>query len=131
MRALQQPSLTGPADMRLMTDAPVPAPGKGEVLIRVSAAGVNFADIMQTHGTYVGGPQAPYIAGFEAAGEIVALGPGATGLEPGAHVIGTGYGAFAEYMVLPAAGMAPVPAGPNALIALEERATIGKLALRP
>jgi NADPH2:quinone reductase len=66
---------------------------------------------MQTHGTYDGGPLAPYIAGFEAAGEIVALGPGVTGLELGAHVIGAGCGAFAEYMVLPAAGVAPVPAG--------------------
>jgi NADPH2:quinone reductase len=111
MRALQQPSLTGPHHMRLITDASVPAPGAGEVLIRVTAAGVNFADVMQTVGTYDGGPQPPYIAGFEAAGEIVALGPGVTGLELGAHVIGTGCGAFAEYMVLPAAGVAPVPAG--------------------
>jgi NADPH2:quinone reductase len=111
MRALQQPSLTGPHQMRLITDAPVPAPGPGEVLIRVPAAGVNFADVMQTHGTYDGGPHAPYIAGFEAAGEIVALAPGVTGRELGAHVIGTGYGAFAEYMVLPAAGVAPVPVG--------------------
>jgi NADPH:quinone reductase len=97
--------------MRLITDAPVPAPDPGEVLIRVTAAGVNFADVMQTRGAYVGGPRAPYIAGFEAAGEIVALGPGVTGLEPGDHVIGTGYGAFAEYMVLPTAAAAPVPAG--------------------
>jgi NADPH:quinone reductase len=111
MHALQQPSLTGPHDMRLITDAPVPAPGPGEVLIQVTAAGVNFADVMQTHGTYDGGPQAPYIAGFEAAGEIVALGEGVTDLEVGAHVIGTGYGAFAEYMALPAAGLAQVPAG--------------------
>jgi NADPH:quinone reductase len=111
MRALQQTSLTGPSQMRLITDAPVPAPGPGEVLIRVTAAGVNFADVMQTRGTYDGGPQAPYIAGFEAAGEIVALGHGVTGLERGAHVIGTGRGAFAESMVLPAAAVAPVPAG--------------------
>lgn len=111
MRALLQPSLNGPHHMRLIADGPVPAPGPGEVLIRVTAAGANFADVMQTHGTYDGGPQAPYIAGFEAAGEIVALGPGATDLEPGARVIGTGYGAFAEYVVLAAAGAAPVPAG--------------------
>jgi NADPH:quinone reductase len=111
MRALQQMSLTGPSQMRLITDAPVPTPGPGEILIRVSAAGVNFADVMRSRGTYVDGPQAPYIAGFEAAGEIVALGPGVTGLERGAHVVGTGYGAFAEYMVLPAAGVASVPAG--------------------
>ena len=111
MRALQQTALTGPSAMRLITDAPVPAPGRGEVLIRVGAAGVNFADVMQTRGTYVGGPRAPYIAGFEAAGEVVAIGPGVTALEPGAHVIGIGSGAFAEYVVLPAAGAAPVPAG--------------------
>jgi NADPH:quinone reductase len=111
MRALQQTELTGPSAMRLITDAPVPAPGRGAVLIRVGAAGVNFADVMQTRGTYAGGPRAPYIAGFEAAGEVVALGPGVTGLAPGDHVIGTGSGAFAEYMVLPAAGAAPVPDG--------------------
>ncbi|ASF06302.1 putative oxidoreductase [Nocardia brasiliensis NBRC 14402] len=111
MRALRQPSLTGPQDMRLITDAPVPMPGPGEVLLRVTAAGVNFADVMQTHGTYHGGPQAPYLAGFEAAGEVVALGPGVTEPALGAHVIGTGYGAFAEYMVQDAAAVAPIPPG--------------------
>jgi NADPH2:quinone reductase len=111
MRALQQTALTGPHAMQLITDAPVPAPGEGEILIRVGAAGVNFADVMQTRGTYAGGPHAPYIAGFEAAGEVVALGPGVTGFAPGDHVIGTGPGAFAEYMALPAAGAVPVPAG--------------------
>lgn len=111
MRALRQPSLTGPQDMRLIADAPVPTPGPGEVLLRVTAAGVNFADVMQTHGTYNGGPQAPYLAGFEAAGEVVALGPGVTESALGAHVIGTGYGAFAEYMVQDAAAVAPIPSG--------------------
>ncbi|WP_433892070.1 hypothetical protein [Streptomyces sp. CA-111067] len=43
MRALHQTSLNGPQDMRLVTDAPVPGPGRGEILIRVTAAGVNFA----------------------------------------------------------------------------------------
>jgi hypothetical protein len=40
MRALQQMSLNGPQDLRLISDAPVPSPGPGEVLIRVTAAGV-------------------------------------------------------------------------------------------
>jgi NADPH2:quinone reductase len=111
MRALRQASSNGPRDLRLITDAAVPAPGPGEILIRVGAAGVNFADVMQTHGTYHGGPQAPYTAGFEAAGEIVALGAGVGGLALGDHVIGAGPGAFAEYLVLPAAEAAPVPAG--------------------
>ena len=72
MRALQQTSLNGPQDLRLITDVPVPVPGPGEVLIRVTAAGVNFGDISQAHGTFLGGPQPPYLAGFEAAGEIAA-----------------------------------------------------------
>jgi NADPH2:quinone reductase len=113
MRALQQTSLNGPQDLRLITDAPVPVPGPGEVLIRVTAAGVNFGDISQAHGTFAGGPQPPYLAGIEGAGEIAATGEAVTGLEPGAHVIGVGItgGAFAEYMVLPAAAAVPVPAG--------------------
>jgi NADPH2:quinone reductase len=65
------------------------------------------------NGTFPGGPQPPYLAGFEAAGEIAAIGEAVTGLEPGARVIGVGIGcgAFAEYTALPAAAVVPVPAG--------------------
>ncbi len=141
MRALQQTSLNGPQDLRLITDAPVPVPGPEDVLIQVSAAGVNFADISQARGTFGGGPQPPYLAGFEAAGEVAAAGEGVTGLEPGARVVGTNVvrqGAFAEYMVLPAAAVVPVPAGwadeqalgmmvnwPTALAALKPLGDIG------
>ena len=111
MRALQQTSLNGPQDMRLITDAPVPAPGRGEVLIRVAAAGINYADVSKAYGTFLDGPRPPYVAGFEAVGEVVAVGEEVTGPCPGAHVIGVGNGAFAEYMVLPAAAAVPVPEG--------------------
>ena len=113
MRALQQTSLEGPQDLRLITDAPVPSPGTGEVLIRVTAAGVNFVDLSQARGTFAGGPKPPYLAGIEGAGEVAAVGAGVTHLAPGAHVVGVtiGGGAFAEYMVLPAAAAIPVPAG--------------------
>jgi NADPH2:quinone reductase len=113
MRALQQTSLNGPQDLRLITDAPVPSPGPGEVLIRVTAAGVNYVDLSQARGTFACGPQPPYLAGIEGAGEVTAVGEGVTGLEPGAHVIGVSIngGAFAEYMVLPAAAAVPVPTG--------------------
>ncbi|MEJ3653385.1 zinc-binding dehydrogenase [Actinomycetes bacterium KLBMP 9759] len=103
MRALQQTSLRGPQDMRLITDAPVPTPGPEELLVRVVAAGVNFADVSKANGTFGGGPQPPYLAGFEAAGEVV------TGPRSGALVVGVGYGAFAEYTVLRAP--MPVPEG--------------------
>jgi NADPH:quinone reductase len=109
MAALQQISLNGPQDMQLITDAPVPSPGPGEVLIRVIAAGVNYADISRAYGTFRDGPQPPYLAGFEAAGEVVAVGEAVTNLQVGARVVGVGDGAFAEYVVLPAA--VPVPTG--------------------
>ncbi|MFD5407254.1 zinc-binding dehydrogenase [Streptomyces griseorubiginosus] len=111
MRALQQTSLKGPQDLRLITDAPVPTPGPGEVLIRVTAAGINFADISQSRGTFGNGPPPPYLAGFEAAGEIAAVGDAVSGVRLGDHVTGVGYGAFAEYMVLAAAAAVPVPQG--------------------
>ncbi|WP_246123831.1 NADPH:quinone oxidoreductase family protein [Nocardia bhagyanarayanae] len=113
MRALQQSSLDGPKSLHLIPDAPVPTPGPGEVLIRVGAAGVNFVDISQSHGVFAGGPQPPYVAGIEAAGEVVALGEGVSGVELGTHVIGVTImgGAFAEYAVLMAAGTVSLPPG--------------------
>jgi NADPH2:quinone reductase len=112
VRALVQRSNRGPKDLTLTTDLPRPTPGPGEYLIRVGAAGVNFADVMQTRGTYDGGPQAPYVAGFEAAGQIVGVGPDVERLLPlGTHVVGAGAGAFAQYMTAPAAGVLPVPSG--------------------
>jgi NADPH2:quinone reductase len=55
MRALQQTSSDGPRDLRLITNARrYRAPGRGEVLIRVAAAGVNFADISRAYGTFRG-----------------------------------------------------------------------------
>ncbi|MEV4264527.1 zinc-binding dehydrogenase [Kribbella sp. NPDC049584] len=108
MRALEQGGWGGAGEMRVV-EVEAPAAGAGEVLVRVGAAGVNFADVMRARGTYDGGPRPPYLAGFEAAGEVVAVGDGVTGVTVGDHVIGTGYGAFAEYMVM--ADFVPVPVG--------------------
>lgn len=118
MRGLQQTSLNGPADLQAIENLPVPSPGPGEVLIRVGAAGINIADLSQSRGTFLGGPQPPYTAGFEAAGEIVAVGAGVEAPSPGTHVIGVGYGAFAEYMILPAPAALPIPGGWSASQAL-------------
>ncbi|MFD9407207.1 zinc-binding dehydrogenase [Streptomyces sp. NPDC059989] len=111
-RALIQQSHQGPKDLRLISDAMHPVAEAGEYLIRVGAAGINFADVMQAKGIYEGGPEAPYVAGFEAAGEIVAVGTDVEDPLPvGTHVVGIGYGAFAQYMVMPAAGVLPTPVG--------------------
>ncbi|WP_369371149.1 zinc-binding dehydrogenase [Promicromonospora sp. Populi] len=112
MRALVQQSNRGPSDLILTTDHRRPTAGPGEYLVRVGAAGVNFADVLQSRGTYGGGPTPPYVAGFEAAGEIVGIGPGVEEpLSIGTHVVGAGPGAFAEYLVMPSAGVLPVPTG--------------------
>ncbi|MEY9864001.1 NADPH2:quinone reductase [Catenulispora sp. GAS73] len=112
MKALIQRSHQGPKDLALATDRPRPVPGSGEYLIRVGAAGVNFADVMQSRGNYEGGPRAPYTAGFEAAGEIVAAAPDVESpLRLGTHVVGVGAGAFAQYMTMHSADVLPVPAG--------------------
>ena len=111
MRALVQSSHRGPSDLTL-TELPRPIPGPNDYLIRVGAAGLNFADVSQSHGLYEGGPVAPYTAGFEAAGEVVGIGAGiAHPLPLGSHVVGSGDGAFAQYMLMPAAGVHPVPEG--------------------
>jgi NADPH2:quinone reductase len=101
----------GPEVLELIDDAPEPEPLAGQQRIRVSAAGVNFADVSKAHGTFAQGPRPPYLAGFEAAGEVVARGGAVTGTEVGARVVGVGDGAFAEYMVLSAGAAMPVPAG--------------------
>lgn len=135
MRALQQTSLNGPRHLRLITDAPVPAPNPDEVLIRVAAAGVNFLDIAQARGSFPGGPRPPYLAGFEAAGQIAACGEAVTGLEPGASVIGVGIGcgAFAEYTAIPAVAVLPVPPGwtPEQALGLVVNWPTALAALRP
>ena len=88
-----------------------PAPGKNEVLIRVAAAGVNHADMLQARGHYPPPPGAPATLGMEVSGEIVELGEGVSGFEKGMRVCallpGGGYAQFAiasTFCVLPVPG---------------------------
>lgn len=108
-RAVHVAALTG-TDAVSVREIPLPEPGPGQVLVRVRAAGLNYADHMQTLGQYVGGPAAPYYAGLELAGEVVAKGPDVS-LEIGASVMGFGTGTFADYAIASAGGLFPVPAG--------------------
>jgi NADPH:quinone reductase len=108
MRVVRVEALQGPEAAKL-ADSPKPEPHAGEALVRVHAAGINYADVMQTRGLYVGGPKPPYVAGLEAAGEVVSVGQGVS-LPVGARVMGFGAGAFAEYVSWPATNLLPVPA---------------------
>src|SRR5271169_2874964 len=86
----------------LVEDRPDPVAGTGEVLVRVHAAGLNGADMMQKRGLYPAPPGSPQdIPGMELAGEVVALGTGAERFAPGARVMGIiGGGAQAELAVV-------------------------------
>src|SRR5216683_5127879 len=88
----------GGPDVLVAQTRPPPAPGPGEVLVKVAAAGVNRPDVMQRQGLYPPPPGASEIPGLEIAGEVVALGKGATRFKPGdkvtALVAGGGYAQF-------------------------------------
>jgi NADPH2:quinone reductase len=92
-------------------DHPDPEPGTGEVLIRVRAAGLNGADMMQRKGHYPAPPDAPQdIPGLELAGEVAAVGPKARRFSAGDRVMGiTGGGGQAELAVVHERILMPVP----------------------
>jgi NADPH:quinone reductase len=90
-------------------EVPVPEPGTGEVLVRVKAAGINYADIMQRHGFYPNGPTPPFGAGFEIAGIVEKTGEGVSQWSPGQEVMGFCSGGYSEYAVAPAAQLMPKP----------------------
>jgi NADPH2:quinone reductase len=92
-------------------DHPDPEPGTGEVLVRVRAAGLNGADMMQRAGRYPPPPDAPQdIPGLELAGEVAALGPKARRFSEGDRVMGiTGGGGQAELAVVHERVLMPVP----------------------
>jgi NADPH2:quinone reductase len=102
----------GKPEVLVPEERPVPSPGAGEILVKVTAAGVNRPDVMQRMGLYPPPPGAPDIPGLEIAGEVVALGSGVTRWKAGdrvcALVIGGGY---AEYCLAHESHALPVPAG--------------------
>src|SRR5471032_1680317 len=91
---------------------PDPVPGTGEVLVRVRAAGLNGADMMQRRGLYPAPPGSPQdIPGMELAGAVDALGPGAERFALGDRVMAiVGGGAQAELCVVHERQLMPVPA---------------------
>lgn len=95
----------------LVEDHPDPAPGTGQVLVRVRAAGVNGADMMQLRGRYPAPPGSPPdIPGLELAGEVAALGDGASRFDEGDRVMGiVGGGGQAELAVVHERQLMPVP----------------------
>lgn len=106
--AIREP---GGPDMLVPQQQPVPAPGEGEILVRVAAAGVNRPDVMERQGHYPPPKGTTEIPGLEIAGEVAQVGPGVTRWNKGdklmALVVGGGY---AEYCLAFASHALPVPA---------------------
>jgi NADPH2:quinone reductase len=102
MRAIQQQEFGGPEVLQLV-DLPVPTPGDGEVLIRVTRAGLNFADTHQRENTYLAKAQLPLVPGAEVAGVREDTGERVVAL--------VGNGGYAEYAVAPEAMTFPIPEG--------------------
>jgi NADPH2:quinone reductase len=109
MKAIRIHAHGGPEVLRY-EEAPTPTPGAGQALIRIEAIGVNFIDIYHRSGLYP--VQFPYTLGQEAAGVVAELGPDVSGIAVGDLVAYTGVpGAYAEFAVVPADRLVPVPAG--------------------
>ncbi len=122
MTAIEITEPGGPEVLKPVT-RPVPQPAKGEVLVRVQAAGVNRPDVMQRKGNYPPPKGITDIPGLEIAGTVAALGKGVSGWSVGddlcALVAGGGY---AEYCTAPAPQCLPLPKGlgPEAAAAVPE-----------
>lgn len=110
MRAVQLDAF-GPAENLRVADIPVPEPGAGEVLIRVGAAGVVFADTQMRRGDYVNLPKhLPFTPGREVAGVVEKVGQDVTDIRPGMRVMANMHtGGYAEYAKAAAGELVPLP----------------------
>lgn len=109
MQAMLSTQTGGPETLEL-TDLPDPEPGKGEVLVRVRAAGVNFPDTLMIRDLYQFRPPRPFAPGGEMAGEVVSVGAGVEGFAPGDRVLAlTGHGSFATHVNVQAKALVKIP----------------------
>lgn len=102
----------GPPEVLRLKELPDPQPRPGQVLVRVRAIGLNFADCMARAGVYPNTPKPPFVPGMEVAGEVVALGEGVTEPPVGTAVAAVPiFGGHAEYVVVKASHVRPLPSG--------------------
>ncbi len=107
MRAYRIAAAGAPAQL---VDIDTPTPDPGQVLIRIRACGLNFADLLMQKGTYQDTPAAPFTLGLEIAGDVVALGADVTRVAVGERVaVYCGQGGLAEYGAFDADRVVPIP----------------------
>jgi putative PIG3 family NAD(P)H quinone oxidoreductase len=118
----------GDPDVLEIQEVDTPRPGPDEVLVRVAAAGVNRADLLQRQGHYPPPPGASPIIGLECSGEVAEVGPGVDGWEVGdACVALLAGGGYAQYVVVPAGQVMEPPDGVDRITAaglVETAATV-------
>jgi NADPH2:quinone reductase len=104
---------TGSPEVLVLEDVPVPMPGPGEILIRVEAAGVNYADTLRRNGDPYAEPSpTPYVPGIEVAGTVEAHGPGVKTPAVGTSVLASPErGGYAQFVTAPATRAMRLPAG--------------------
>jgi NADPH:quinone reductase-like Zn-dependent oxidoreductase len=101
----------GPPDVFAIREASDPAPGAGDLRVRVRAAGVNYADILSRLGLYPDAPKPPVVVGYEIAGFVDEMGAGVTGFARGDRIVAlTRFGGYSDVVVVPAAHAFRVPA---------------------
>jgi NADPH:quinone reductase-like Zn-dependent oxidoreductase len=87
----------GPPEVLQVQERPDPAPGPGEIVIEVRAAGINFADLMARQGLYPAAPKPPCVLGYEVAGTVSAVGPDVSEFARGDRVLaGTRFDGYVE-----------------------------------
>src|SRR6266851_8137143 len=102
----------GSVDELTVGEAPVPEAAPGEVLIRVKATAVNYADSIMVAGRYQTKPALPFSPGLETAGVVAVCGRGVSGFKPGDRVMAIlAHGGLAEFAVAPAAETYVIPDG--------------------
>lgn len=116
MRAITQKTFGGPEVLELVDDAPEPAPGPTQVLVRVRATSVNPVELFVRSGAFPVLGEPPFVLGWDVSGVVEKVDPGVQRFKPGDEVFGLPYfpgpaGANAEYLVAPARQLARKPAG--------------------
>lgn len=107
MKAVYVEKIGGPENL-IYGDLPKPAPGPGQALVKIAAAGVNFIDVYFRIGLYPATP--PIVLGNEGAGTVEAVGPDVTNLRPGDRVAyAMARGSYAEYAAVPAWQLVKIP----------------------
>lgn len=108
-RAVMLTKKGGPEVLKIV-EIPLEPPARGQLRVRVQAAGVGATDLIMLAGNYPFAPKIPFVPGYEAVGVIDAIGDGVTGFDIGQRVAAlTVYGAFAEYLVREAEHFLPIP----------------------